>query len=197
VTSAIALALSITVAYLTLFRRGKLGMTQPVLIGFLSEQGQPKVFMRALLYTTGKRGHLVEALYLKVHRATDVQTFDFWMYGQSSPDMIGSGLRVGEDGVAFNHYFLPPRDASLKILAGEYRLEVYGKILNRRQSVLLRELAISLSEELATAYADPKAVVLFRWLPESGLYRAEIDRLPTVGRSHSVSGAGSDKLPWA
>jgi hypothetical protein len=63
--SAISLVLSITVAWLTLLRRGTLGMTQPMLVGFLHEAEEPKIFLRAMLYATGKRGHIVEALYLR------------------------------------------------------------------------------------------------------------------------------------
>jgi hypothetical protein len=63
--SAISLGLSVTVAWLTLLRRGNLGMTQAMLIGFLHEADEPKIFLRALLYATGKRGHIVEALYLR------------------------------------------------------------------------------------------------------------------------------------
>lgn len=196
VTSAIALVVSITVAYLTLFRRGKLGMTQPVLVGFLSEEGQPKLFLRALLYASGKRGHIVEALFLKVRRGDAVQTFDFWMYGQSKPEMIGSGLRVAEDGVAFNHYFLPPKDASFRFLAGDYVIEVYGKLLSRHKTVVLSTVTLSLSEEFAVAFADPTMGILFTWMAESGCYRAEISRPQSVGRSHSVSGEGPGKLPW-
>src|SRR5271166_557710 len=79
--SAVSLLLSITVAVLTLFRRGNLGMTQPMLIGFLFEKEEPKIFFRAMLYSTGKRGHIIEALYLKVHHGESTQTFSFWMYG--------------------------------------------------------------------------------------------------------------------
>jgi hypothetical protein len=69
IISVLALLVSIITAWLTLFRRGNLRMTQPLLVGFLYEQDQPKVFFRAMLYATGKRGHIVESLYLRVrHR---------------------------------------------------------------------------------------------------------------------------------
>ncbi|MGA3133650.1 MAG: hypothetical protein ABSD59_23030, partial [Terracidiphilus sp.] len=103
--SAVSLILSVTVAWLTLFRRGTLGMTQPMLIGFLHEAEQAKIFYRAMLYATGKRGHIVEALYLRVKRGNRTDTFNFWMYGETKDLKIGSGLRVGEDGVSFNHHF--------------------------------------------------------------------------------------------
>jgi hypothetical protein len=51
--SIVSLLLSVTVAWLT-FRRGKLGMTQPMLIGFLYENEQSKIFFRAMLFSNGK-----------------------------------------------------------------------------------------------------------------------------------------------
>jgi hypothetical protein len=194
--SAAALAVSIIVAYLTLVRRGKLGMTQPVLVGFLSEEHQPKLFLRAMLYATGKRGHIIESLYLKVERGKAAQTFNLWMYGATKPEMIGSGLRVGDDGAAFNHYFLPPKDAPFAFLAGEYLIRVYAKILNRSAPVILSTVGLSLSEELATTFADPRMGVLFTWEPESQCYRGDVSAPSPTGRSGSVSGAGG-KLPWA
>jgi integrase/recombinase XerD len=125
--SVVSLLLSLTVAWLTLFRRGNLGMTQPMLIGFLYENDQPKIFFRAMLYATGKRGHIIEALYLKVRRGESTQTFNFWMYGETKDLKIGSGLRVGEDGASFNHHFLPPKDvSSFAFLAGVAAERFFG-----------------------------------------------------------------------
>lgn len=111
VISAVSLIHSVTVAWLTLFRSGTLGMTQTMLIGFLHEGEQAKVFYRAMPYATKKCGHIVEALCLGVKRGNRTDTFNFWMYGESKDLKIGSGLRVGEDGVSFNHHFLPSKDA--------------------------------------------------------------------------------------
>jgi hypothetical protein len=165
-------------------------MTRPSLIAFLSEEGQPKIFMRALLYSTGKRGHIVESLYLKVRRGHVSQVFDFWMYGESRAEFVGSGLRVGEEGVASNHYFLPPKEPSFEFLAGQYVIEVHAKILTRRKPVVLSKVELSLSEEFAVAFADPAVGVRFKWVPESGGYRSDIDTHRGEGRARSVSGAG-------
>jgi hypothetical protein len=72
--SGLALAVSITTAWLTLFRRGNLRMTRPALVGFLFDPpaGEPKVFFRTLLFATGKRGHIVESLYLSRRGGIDV-----------------------------------------------------------------------------------------------------------------------------
>ena len=197
--SAVSLVLSLTMAWLTLLRRGTLGMTQPMLIGFLHEAGQPKIFFRAMLYATGKRGHIVEALYLKVRQGESTRVFNFWMYGETKELKIGSGLRVGEDGVSFNHHFLPPRDApSFAFLAGEYTIEAYATILNRHAPMRLSIVKLSLSAELAAALLDRAMGVLFTWDPESRVYHGNVSEpLAGEGRSRSVSGAGRGKLPWA
>lgn len=198
VISVVSLLLSVTVAWLTLLRRGNLGMTQPMLIGFLYEDEQPKVFFRAMLYATGKRGHIIEALYLKVRHGESTQTFNFWMYGETRELKIGSGLRVGDDGVSFNHHFLPPKDvSSFAFLAGEYAIDAYARILNRNAPVLLSTVKLSLSPELAEALRDRTKGVLFTWGPDSRHYRGDVS-VPAAseGRSRSVSGAGRGKLPW-
>jgi hypothetical protein len=195
--SAVSLILSVTVMWLTLLRRGTLGMTQPMLIGFLHEAEQPKIFFRAMLYATGKRGHIVEALYLKVRQGESTHTFNFWMYGETKELKIGSGLRVGEDGVSFNHHFLPPRDdSSFAFLAGEYTIEVYARILNDAP-VRLSTVKVSLSAEHAAVLLDPAMRVLFTWSPDSRVYHGNVSEpLPVEGRSRSVSAAGRGKLPW-
>lgn len=194
VISVVSLLLSLTIAWFT-FNRGSVGMTRPALVGFLSEEGLPKIFMRSLLYATGKRGHIIESLYLKVRRGQVSQVFDFWVYGESRPELIGSGLKVGEDGIASNHYFLPPKDASFRFLAGQYMIEVHAKILNRRKPVVLSTVELVLSEEFSDACADSAMGVLFTWMPESGGYRSDINTHRGAGQARSVSGAGPFTLP--
>ena len=198
VISAVSLILSVTVAWLTLFRRGTLGMTQPMLIGFLHEGEQAKIFYRAMLYATGKRGHIVEALYLRVKRGNETDTFNFWMYGETKDLKIGSGLRVGEDGVSFNHHFLPSKDApSYAFLACEYTIELHAAILNRRAPLLLSTVKLSLSDEQAAALTNPAMGVLFTWNPDSRGYRGNVSEPPPgEGRSRSASGAGHGRFSW-
>lgn len=82
VVSVVSLAVSVTVAWLTLFRRGTLRMTQPVQVAFVYENEKPKIFLRTLLYATGKRGYVIEGLYLKVQQPDSTQTYGFWGYGE-------------------------------------------------------------------------------------------------------------------
>jgi hypothetical protein len=199
ILSVISLLLSLTVAWLTLFRRGNLGMTRPMLVGFLYENQQPKVFFRMMLYATGKRGHIIEALYLKVRRDESTQTFNYWMYGETKDLKIGSGLRVGEDGVSFNHHFLPlPPEgvSSYAFFSGEYVIDVYARVLNRKAPVHLSTVKLSLSRELADALCDRSKGVLFTWEPDSQSYRGNVSEPVSTGRAYSVSGASGGKLPW-
>jgi hypothetical protein len=72
--STVSLLLSMAVAWLTLFRRGRLGMTQPLLVGFLSENGQPKLF--------------------KAHRAMGIP-----LAGAACPNAVYNGCSTCPDGV--------------------------------------------------------------------------------------------------
>lgn len=105
IISFLALAVSATTAWFTLFRKGTLRMTRPTVI-FFGPDGPPgkvgglKIFLRTLLYSTAKRPHIVEGMYITLRRGESAQTFNVWVYGDE-PDRLfrGSGLRVGEDGV--------------------------------------------------------------------------------------------------
>lgn len=181
VVSVLALLLSIATAWLTLFRRGTLNMTQPALIGFLYDLPgkEPKVFFRAMLYANGKRGHIVEALYLKVRRGESAQTFNFWMYGETKALMIGSGLKVSDEGVSFNHHFMPPKGTTpFAFLAGEYVIEVYARTVNQSAPVMVSTVRLSLSAEYAAALRDPTQGVLFTWGPESQCYQGTLSESP-------------------
>lgn len=173
--SVVSLLLSLMVAWLTLFRRGKLRMTRPVLLGFLYEHDQPKVFFRALLYTTGKRGRIIEALYLKVRRGNTLQLFDFWMYGETKDLKIGSGLRVGEEGISFNHHFLPPKEETgFDFLPGEYAISIYARVVNRKKPLPLSNVEVTLSPTHAEAVHNKTHWAVFTREPESQGYRCEI-----------------------
>jgi hypothetical protein len=119
--------------------------------------------------------------------------------GETKDLKIGSGLRIGEDGVSFNHHFLPPKSASsFTFLAGEYTIETYARILNRHSPVLLSRVRVSLLDEHAAALLDHAMGVLFTWDPDSRVYHGNVSEpQPGEGRARSVSGAGRGKLPWA
>lgn len=91
------------------FRRGKLQMTKPAFVAFCYDAGRdnqplPKIFIRALLYSTGRRGHVIENMYIIVRSGERQGTFNVWGHGDERLSR-GSGLFVGETGIATNHHF--------------------------------------------------------------------------------------------
>lgn len=176
VVSVVSIALSITVAWLTLFRRGTLRMTQPVQVWFGYENDRPKVFLRTLLYATGKRGYVIEGLYLKVKQPDSMQTFGFWAYGERDALVVAGGLRITDEGVAYNHHFLKvsERDGSW-FPEGEYTISVYARLVNTKEPMLLSTISVGLTKEQATELHLLRGA-LFTWDPETGRYEVSFDR---------------------
>jgi hypothetical protein len=179
---AIGTILGLVNIWLGFIRRGRLRMTEPALIAFLFDlpKGEPKVFFRALLYSTGKRGQMIESMFLRVRRGETSQTFNFWAYGEKSL-LPGSGLRVGEDGVAANHHFLPPRqDGAFRFLPGEYAIEVYASVVNRRAPIMVRSMTLRLADEQAEALTDSSKGLLYTWSPDSKNHIGHVDVAPRL-----------------
>jgi len=94
-----SLFLSAVTAWLTLFRKGTVKMTRTTMIFFgYDPEGMSKVFLRTLIYSTSKRNHVVESMYVKLKRGESVQNINLWVYGD---DFLarGSGINVGHDGL--------------------------------------------------------------------------------------------------
>lgn len=73
--SALALGVSSVTAWLTLFRRGTVKMTQPTVIYFGPDAPRsrnvsppPKVYLRTLLFSTSKRGRVIESMHVTLSR---------------------------------------------------------------------------------------------------------------------------------
>jgi hypothetical protein len=187
IVSFLALSVSATTAWLTLFRKGMLRMTRPTVI-FFGPDGPPsqgsglKVFLRTLLYSTSKRAQIIEGMYVTLRRGESVQTFNIWVYGDTGRLVRGSGLRVGEDGVAWNHHFVLPKDGTpFRFLPGEYIVEVYAVRCgtNRQVPLLLSRTTLQLSQEQSSAISQG-AGVYFDWGPDSQRYHSHIDSPPVV-----------------
>jgi hypothetical protein len=173
IVSVTSLILSITVAWLTLFRRGTLHMTQPVQIAFLYENNKPKIFLRTLLYATGKRGYVIEGLYLKVSHAGSTHTFGFWAYGERDALTVAGGLRVTEEGVAYNHHFLQIDEQSY-FPEGSYEIAAYARIVSSRTAKSLATIKVALSKEEATRLYLKRGV-LFTWNPDTKVYHPSFE----------------------
>lgn len=182
--SILALTVSITTAWLTLLRRGRLRMTRPAFVGYVWDKpgGEPKIFLRTMLYATGKRGYVIESLYLKVLCNGVEHTFSFWTVRQNDRMTIGSGMRVGKDGVSADFHFLPPKDAhNFQFLTGEYDIALYARSVSSSSPILLSKFRLSLSDEQANAIR-PNMMngVFYNWQPELQCYHSHIDSPPTL-----------------
>jgi hypothetical protein len=190
--SVTALAVSAITAWLTLFRRGTIRMTQPTLVFFGPDgpAGDPKVFLRTLLYSTAKRGQIVENMFVKRRRGESVQNFNIWVYGDG-PVARGSGLFVAESGVTCNHHFLLPKDGThFKFLPGDYVVETYASLVGKPESLLLNAMHLDLTEQQAAAMDSKDAGVFFDWGPDSMRYHSHLDerpRLPFIGAPSNQS----------
>ena len=183
--SVLALAVSSVTAWLTLFRRGTIKMTQPTVIFFgpdnprsLGEAPLPKVFLRALLFSTSKRGRVIEGMHAALSRNETHQNFNIWVYGDEKL-VRGSGLFVGETGVAANHHFLVPRDgSSFRFTEGQYKLEVFAHLLGDEVQTRLFCQTLEISREIGASLAEPDAGLYFDWGPDSSRYLPHVENRP-------------------
>jgi hypothetical protein len=181
--SLLALAVSSATAWLTLVRRGEVKMTQPTVIFFGPDGGRPpnrgsrpKVFLRTLLFSTSKRGRVIESMHVRLTRSETRQNFNIWVYGEGKL-VRGSGLFVGETGVATNHHFLLPEDAAhFRFVAGAYHLEVFARVLGDRHHRLLFAQTLLVSEQTALALDNDNNGLYFDWGPDSSQYHSHIEQ---------------------
>ncbi len=180
--SVLALVVSVITLWLSHLRRGTLKMTKPTVIFFGpdgGERGISKLFLRTLLFSTAKRGVVLEHLYVRLRRGETQQNFNIWVYGEK--DLArGSGLFVGQEGVATNHHFLLPAEiVNFEFAAGEYRLEVFGKTVEKDRVQLLSSIELSISADEAGKLREPDHGIYFDWGPDSGRYQTKIEGKPS------------------
>jgi hypothetical protein len=192
-----ALVISTGTAWLTLLRRGQLKMTRPTLF-YLgpdgsspaeNKRGGPKVYVRMLLYSTAKRGSLIENMYVKVRRGETTQNFNVWVYRQDGQLSRGSGLYVSQDGVTLDHHFLLLADGSqFDFSAGDYTIEVFVRLVRSSKPRLLKSVSAQLSLAAAAEAEASGSGIFFDWAPDLGTYHAHSkpiriasDTLPPLG----------------
>lgn len=180
--SCFALIISGVTAWLTFFRKGKLVMTQPTVIffgpdGSKFDSSKNKIYLRTLLYSTAKRGQVLESLHVALHRNESKQNFNIWVYGEKGDLKRGSGIFVPQEGVTFDHHFLLPEDgANVSFLAGTYKLSVFAKLVGSKTSYELVKVNLVISETQAAQLAEPNTGIYFDWGPDQQSYHSHIDR---------------------
>jgi hypothetical protein len=185
--STLALTISALTAWLTLLRRGTVRMTQPTVIYFGPDaprahrnQAPPKIYLRALLVATSKRGRVIEAMHASLARNESHQNFNIWVHGDDKL-VRGSGLFIGETGVAANHHFLTPKDDStFQFLPGLYKLNVYARLLGSSRHTLLFSQELELSVDLSQALRTPGTGIYYDWGPDSSRYIPHVEERPPL-----------------
>lgn len=156
-------------------------MTQPSLIYLGSEQSRyrqaavaPKIYLRSTLFSSGKRGHIVENLFARLSLGETSHSFNVWVYGEN--DLArGSGLFVGEQGVAYNHHFLlAPSTANWVWHQGHYRLEVFANVIHRSGTVRLLEVQLSVDSHASAGLIQGDCGVFFDWNPDLRHYASHV-----------------------
>jgi hypothetical protein len=183
--SVLALVVSATTAWLTLFRRGTVKMTQPTVIFFGPDAPRsrediplPKIYLRTLLFATSKRGRIIESMHVSLTRNEMRQNFNIWVHGDEKL-VRGSGLFVGESGVAANHHFLTPKEgSSFQFSPGRYRLDVFAKLLGDRKRILLFSQDLEIATDVAAKLQEPGTGVYFDWGPDSSRYLPHVEKRP-------------------
>jgi hypothetical protein len=185
--SILALAVSAATAWMTLFRRGRILMTRPTIIyfgpdgsRFGTEPRHRKVFFRTLLYSTGKRGHIIENMFVSLRRGETRQNFNIWVYGDDELRR-GSGLYVPEGGVATNHHFLPPPDSeSFTFSPGNYTLEVFATLVGSAQLQSLFVVHLDITQEAGKSIREGNSGLYFDWGPDAARYSHHVTSPPPL-----------------
>ncbi len=199
--SGLALAVSGVTAWLSLLSPGQLRMTQPTVIFFgpdgrtRAEAPHLKVFLRTLLYSTSRRGQMVESMHVSLQRAESKQNFSIWVYGDHRL-VRGSGLHVPAEGIACNHHFLLPEDGSqFRLLSGQYSLTVYAKRVSDREPRQLSRLVLSISESEARDLGGDDAGIYFDWGPDQQAYNPHVEDRPPLTFPPWLLEAATDLSP--
>src|SRR6266850_3088849 len=157
--SCLALLVSGITSWLTFFLKGELVMTQPTVVffgpdGSRFDSKKNKIYLRTLLYSTAKRGQVLESLHVSLQRNESKQNFNIWVYGEKGNLKRGSGLFVAQEGVTFDHHFLLPDDgANFQFLSGTYRLVVFAKLVGEKPKILMI-ITLSISESQASELSE-------------------------------------------
>lgn len=179
--SVIALTVSVFTLWFTILRRGSVRSTHPSFIAFrydFVEKSVPqaKIFFRALLFSTGKRGQVIESLFLRVREGSRQAEFSFWGFGDK--DLIrGSGLFVPETGVATNHHFNPIDPETLFLFSeGSYSLELVAKVVGQENLVSLWSVKLEMPAGVFDSSISRESSVFYSWSPEQQRYVASIEK---------------------
>lgn len=193
--SSFALGVSLFTLWFTVLRRGSVKSTHPSFIAFRydfvgKKVPQAKIFLRALLFSTGKRGHVVESLFLRVKEGSRKAEFCFWGHGDK--DLVrGSGLFVSESGVATNHHFNPlDADQMFLFSGGTYSLELVAKLVGRNRLASLWSGTVDIPAGIFGQTIARDTAIFFSWSAEQSRYLGSVEKRSSA--VHALSDPNAD-----
>lgn len=157
--SELALGISAVNAWLTLWRRGAVRMTQPTVTFFgpdtprnRSEPSLPKVYLRTLPFSTSKKGRVIESMHAALSRNETHQNFNIWVHATTSLCAAAA------------YTLAKPRDNNaFRFDEGRYRLSVYAHLLGDRNATLLFSQTLEISQANAGLLKEPGTGLYFDW----------------------------------
>jgi hypothetical protein len=188
--SVASLIVSAFTLWFTILRRGTVKSTHPAFFAFRydfvdKKVPQAKIFLRILLFSTAKRGCVVDTLFLRVREGTRQGEFSFW--GMGDKDLLrASGLFVPESGIASNHHFNPADSEKVfAFTAGTYSVELVANLLGRKRPISLWRIDLQIPEGAFDRSIARETAVFFSWSPEQRRYIASVER--RSGYVHAIS----------
>lgn len=178
-TAVLALAVSIATAWLTYFHRGAIRMAEPSMVVFAYDAAGsrpgfvPKVMVRCLLFSTGERGRIIEALFARTRSGGSEYTFPVWGMDADSKLVRGGGLLVAKGGVvAWHHFVASSSGPGVSFGPGEYEVQVFARVHGRSRPVKLWSRTLAVSDAVAPTTHDGSEQVWFDRLPEADEFEA-------------------------
>jgi len=181
IVAVIAIGISLFTAWVTILHRGTVCSTHPAFVAFRYDfvdkpVPQAKIFLRTLLFSTAKRGWVVENLFLRVSEGKRNEEFSFWGHGDK--DLVrGSGMFVPENGVVTNHHFNPLHaDTLFRFSHGRYKLELVAKLVGRKRLVSLWNINLDIPVGVFDNNIARETAVFFNWSAENNEYEVSIEK---------------------
>lgn len=179
IVAVLALVVSVATAWLTYFHRGAVRMTEPSMVVFAYDSPGlrhglvPKVMVRCLMFSTGERGRIIEALFSRVKEGATEHILPVWGMDADNKLVRGGGLLVGKGGVvAWHHFVAADKGAGLIFKTGAYEVHVFARVHGRTRPIKLWSRTLVVPEAAAPTPHDGSDQVWFDRIPESDGFEA-------------------------
>ena len=179
VVSIFALAVSLFTVLFTILRCGSVCGTHPSFVTFRYDAvdkpvAQAQISLRALLFSTGKKGVLIENLFLFVSEGQRSEEFCFWGVGDKDPVRCSS-IFVPEIGVVTCHHFNPLHTEKLFWFThGSYTLEFVARITGKKRLISLWTIKLDIPAGAYDTTIPPGLAIFFNWSPKERRYVASV-----------------------